>query len=165
MGLETLASVGLTAAQNSQTMSNAKSQANAAVQQAGIEADNTARKTDLAAGTQTNRFLSSGLQLIGTPQADAAGTYSTGLADAQNIINNGNAQSKNIYSQARSKMIAGIAGQVKGLGLGGLDLGAGATSALSYLPDSFAYSLNSAGDGSDAFTALEKSDARGGNVY
>lgn len=115
MGLESLASVGLTFAKNSQVQQNAKGQADAAVQEAGIQANNAARRTQLAVGSQTNRFLSSGIGLAGTAQADAAGTYATGLADVNQIVNNGNQQSKNIYSQARATMLQNIAGQAKGL--------------------------------------------------
>lgn len=171
MGLSSLATVGLTFAQNQATQQNAKGQANAVIQQGEIEANNMARKTDLTAATQTNRFLSSGLQLVGTPQADAAGTYATGAQDVNQIISNANQQSKNIYSSARTTMINNIAKSAKGLGLGGLDLSPSSSfldknltaGQLSYLPDSTLFQMNKDGFGADAYTALDLSDQRAGS--
>lgn len=158
-GLASLASIFAT---NIQTQNNAQAQAEAAVQQAGINANNQVRKTQLAVGSQTSRFLSSGLQLVGTPQADAAGTYATGEQDVENIVNNGNNQAGNIYSQARAKMLTNLTQGAKGLGLGNMSLDSTFTSGLSFAPDSLSYALNSQGFGADAYSALSQSDARAG---
>lgn len=122
MGLETIAQAGLSMVQSSQTKSNAKAQANATVQQGALDAQNIARKTQLDAGAQTERFLNSGFELRGTPAADAAGTYATGLADVNQTISNANTRSKNIYAQARAGLLQSVMKQTSGLGLGGIDI-------------------------------------------
>lgn len=161
MGIETALMIGFSALQAAGQISQAKSQAKAAVEQGNILAQNKARETAIKAARVQSSFLSSGLTLDGTPNNAIDDTFNTGIADIGQISSNYNNQAKNIMAQGRSAALSTMASSFSGM-----DFGSTASSSFinfgSRMPDSFAYGLNSAGFGNSAYSMLEMSDKRGG---
>lgn len=91
-------------------------------------------------------------------------TFKTGKQDVDNIRDNANATAKSQISNGRMQAISTITSAFAGSGGGG-SMGSLFDTGVSYLPDSASYALNDMGFGNDAFDALEKSDARSGNIY
>lgn len=114
MGLETIAIIGLSLLQANQQMRTAESQAKATVRQGELAAGEKAKETRLRAARVQSSFLNSGLTLEGTPMMAIQDTFSTGLADVDQIRENANASSKNIISQGRAEALGTIASSVSG---------------------------------------------------
>lgn len=147
MGIETaiIVSAVSTAIGAVSTMSSAKKQAKAVVQQANIAADNTAKKTALRAASAKTSFLNSGLTLEGTPMTSINEMYTTGLADIAQIRSNADTQSKNIMSQARMSVFKDIASSAAGQAAGGFmqDVGSSFGDALSASKGTFVQNFSS----------------------
>ncbi len=160
MGIETILFAAFTGLQAISSLMNAQSQADAAVKTGEYNMENEAKKVRYAAARQTTSFLSSGLSLEGTPTDVIQETYNTGIKDIKQIGANANSQSSNFIAQGRSQAIGAIAGGLKGLPSG--SFGAMFDTAGSFAPDSFAYGLNNAGFGNDAYNMLQQKDQRAG---
>ncbi len=118
MGWETLAIVGFQAISGAQDVKAAKRQARAGVQEAENQSMSLADDTVRRSGSLRNSYLSAGLDLEGGPMQMIAGAFAKGRTDIGRIEANANAQSKNIVSAARSKMMKDIAGSVAGSAAG-----------------------------------------------
>lgn len=166
MGWETLAMVGFKAISSISAQNAAKAQAKAGVREAENNAMNTADKTVRAAGALRNSFLSNGIQLEGGPMDLIARAFAKGRTDVSRITENANAQSSNVVSAARTKMLQGLGGTIASAfsGESGGVIGDAFSTGISYLPDSFAYGLNDAGFGELGTNALIKSDTRAGLI-
>ena len=145
-------------------MSAAKDAAKDAVRQGDLDASNKSKEVQLRAARQQVSFLNSGLTLDGTPMAAIQSTFKTGLDDINLIQSNAQRRSNNIYSQGRTQAIGTIASGFSGISTsgGGSGISDFKTSAMSYLPEQSLFSLNDAGFGADAYSALEKQDIRNG---
>lgn len=121
--------IGFTLLSAFSQMQSAKAQAKAITQEGALNAANKARETRIKAARVKSSFLSSGLELEGTPMSAISDTFNVGIADTSQIIKNANFQSRNTMSQARSKVIGDMA-QSFGMAAmgGGMDLGGGGAS-------------------------------------
>lgn len=162
MGIETALIVGMNALSAVGSIQQSKAQAKAAVQEGNIAAQNKAKETKLKAASLQTSFLNSGLTLEGTPMSVIEDTFNTGMQDINQIKSNYDNKAKNIISAGRTEALGKLASGMSGMDFGGMGSSINnlATTAGSYLPDSFAYILNSAGYGNMAYDMLEKSDQR-----
>ncbi len=151
--------VALTAISAIGKMNAANSQANAQIDQANLEEKRSMLTTEGKAGAAKASFLSSGLTMAGTPELAVKNIFTTGISDVNNIGNNANTAAKNTISSARSAAIGQIAGSAAMASAGG-SMGSMFDTAGSYMPESFAYSMNNAGFGNDAYNMLDMKDAR-----
>lgn len=111
MGIETIsliAAVGTTAFSAINTMTQAKQQAKATVQEANLNMKNKARETALKAASVKTSFLNSGLTLDGTPASSIDDVFNVGLADIDLLRTNANRASKNIMSSARMSVLSDV---------------------------------------------------------
>jgi len=97
----------------------AKKEASAITEEARLQAENKARDTVREAGKLQSSFLSSGLTMEGTPMEVLKRTYQYGREDINQIAKNANARSKNIMTKARTEMLEGMTGLLKGIDFGG----------------------------------------------
>lgn len=138
--------VGLTALSAVNTMSAAKDESDAAIEEGNIASENKAKETKLAAARQESSFLSSGLTLEGTPMASINETYETGLSDLAQIKSNYETKASNIMSQARSQVLTRFATTAATMGLFSGASGATGdltTSSFNYANQGFDYSSGS----------------------
>lgn len=161
MGIETILFAAFTGLQAISKMNAANAQAKSIVQQGEINAENSAKQTRLKAASANASFLNSGVTLDGTPNLAINDIFDVGLKDVNQIRSNANSSAKNTIAKGRSDAISGIMTNFAGASAAG-SMGSMFTTAGSYLPDSFAYGLNSAGGGNLAYDMLSKSDARAG---
>lgn len=121
MGAEilTFVALGATIAGGVQQMEAAEDAAAAEVRRGDIEADNTAKRVRRQAGQAKTSFLSSGLELSGTPMAAIESIFDTGLEDINLIQSNSQSRAKNIISDARSGFITSLGTSVLSAGMGG----------------------------------------------
>lgn len=161
MGIETILFAALTGLSAISKMNAAEKQAKQTVREGELVAKEKAKEIRYKVARQTSSFLNSGLTLEGTPNIVIGETFSTGLEDINNIRNNYNTKSKNLISAGRQEAISTIAGGFASAGMGGGSMGSMFQTAGSYMPESFAYGLNNAGFGNDAYSMLEMKDARG----
>jgi len=149
---------------------NTEAQAEAKRKEGELAASEKSKQIRQKAASQTSSFLTSGITLEGTPMDVLGETFTTGLADIDNIrsgyntsidntVRSGNSQIKGLLSSARAEAISDIAGSFAGQSLA-KSAGGMFDTALSYAPESALYDLNSAGFGNTAFKALELKDAR-----
>jgi hypothetical protein len=157
--LSTFLIVGASALSAAQQMSAARKEAKATIKQAEFDADQKARETRYRTARAKSSFLTSGLTLDGTPMSSIMSMYDTGLSDINNITSAANTKSKNILSNSRMSAISSIAKTVGGSFVAP-SMDSIGTSMASYLPENSLYSLNKAGFGADAFSALEMQDIR-----
>lgn len=108
MGIETFILAAKVASAISGFM-GARQQAKATVAEGKLEAERRRDVVKAEAAQQKTSFLSSGLTLAGTPQDVLESTFTTGIADVNQIISNANRQSKNIMSQARTNFLGSVA--------------------------------------------------------
>jgi hypothetical protein len=163
-GATTALMIGFTALQAVGSIQQSKAQAKAAIAEGNIAAQNKAKETQIKAARLQSSFLSSGLTLEGTPQNVIDDTFNVGLTDLGQIKSNYDNKAKSIISAGRTEALGKLASGFSGMGWsgGGSSVNSVVTTAGSYLPDSFAYGLNSAGYGNMAYDMLEKSDIRNG---
>lgn len=182
MGLETIAFIALTSISAAQKMSAARSTAKQVVNNAALQNDALLKEGTLATKEKSKEirqraaaleasFLNSGVTLEGTPEQSISEILDTGKEDILNIAGNynnkmnsitssANATSKNTVRQGRTQAIDTITSSLGGSLTGG-SIGSMFEVAGSYAPESFAYGLNSAGQGATAYKMLELKDARG----
>lgn len=96
----------------------AKSNARAMAKEASLVATNRAREIESLAATQRVSFLNSGLEMEGTPAAIIAETHQIGYADVAAINSSYKKQIKNLMTQARSGLLAGLLGSSAQIGRG-----------------------------------------------
>lgn len=161
MGIETAIILGLTALSAVSTMSAANKEAEAAIKEGNIVAANKAKETKLKAARLQTSFLNSGLTLEGTPMATINDTFSTGLADINQISSNYNSKAKAAISKGRSSVLSSFASTFMGMGAAEAGLSKMFTSAT----ESTAFALNDMGFGNTAFDMLEASDNAAGVFY
>ena len=127
MGLETIAILGLSAMKADSAVRQSQSQANAAIDQANIDAKNKAGQVTQRTSSAQSSFLNSGLTLEGTPMASIKGMFNSGIQDVNQITTNADRQAKNILSKGRTQALSALAEGVAGasFGSGGLFEGSG----------------------------------------
>lgn len=109
MGVATAVMAGLSLASAIGNFNQSKSEARQTARQGAIAAQNRADEIKKLAAKQRVSYLQAGLELEGTPQAVINDTYNTGLEDINEIKSAYNQSSKNIMTQARSKLLGDIA--------------------------------------------------------
>ena len=131
MGIAAAALVGASVYSAYSGMQNAKKQSKALAEQGALEAENKATQVKAMAASQKTSYLSSGLELEGTPMAVLGSTYATGQKDIAQIISNYNTQSKNIMSEARTKALTSLASMGGTLYSGGAGGGSSTSNTMS----------------------------------
>lgn len=109
MGVATAVMAGLSLASAIGNFNQSKSEARQTARQGAVAAQNRADEIKKLAAKQRVSYLQAGLELEGTPQAVINDTYNTGLEDINEIKSAYNQSSKNIMTQARSKLLGDIA--------------------------------------------------------
>lgn len=123
MGVETLLIAGAIASGVSaiESLSQGKRQAKAALREGEIQADNLLKATRQKAGSQRQSFLSSGLELSGSPLSAIQDTLKTGEEDIEQTLDNARVRAQNALAQGRAGFFQGVASASLGLagGFGG----------------------------------------------
>lgn len=139
-----IAGVGFGAMKSATELKNARSEAKATIKAGELSAKNKAIQTSALAAQQKSSFLTSGLELEGTPISVISSTYRTGKEDVQQILENANIKSSNIMGKARSGVLTNL--------MQGAMTGLSASNALSSLTSSTStldFSGNFTGIGSE----------------
>jgi len=97
----------------------AKAEARQVVAQGALDAANQAKATRIKAARIKSSFLQSGLELEGTPIAAINDTFTTGLADTNQIVSNANMRSRNIMQTAKSAAIGSLVSSIGMAAMGG----------------------------------------------
>ena len=114
MGIETIIFAGLTAFQTLSTLSQGRKEAKQQIRQGELAASEKAKETRLRVGRAKASFLSSGLEMEGTPEIALSSMFTSGIADVNQILSNANTAAKNTVSQARTQAISNLAGSFAG---------------------------------------------------
>lgn len=158
MGWETLIFAAFTGLKAVSQMNAAKKEAKATVREGELVAKEKAKEVRQKVARQTVSFLNSGLTLDGTAQDILGETYSTGIADINNIRTNYTNKGKSQIAAGRTAAIGTIASAAGGMAAG--SMGSMFETAGSYLPESASFGLNKMGFGNEAYNMLDLKDAR-----
>lgn len=119
MGIETvlIASAIASGVGAAQGLKASQNEAKAIVRQGELNAANAAKRTKVRASAQRQSFLSSGLELQGSPLSAIQETIDFGQRDVRQIESNARIQAKNTLAKGRAQFISQVAGA--GLSLAG----------------------------------------------
>lgn len=134
MGIETAIIIGLTVGSGlmkaDAAIRKSESDANAAVDQADLAAENKGKEVRLKAARQQVSFINSGLTLDGTPMSVIQSTFNVGLEDIDQIQTNAQRVAKNSLKAGRSAAIGSLFDTASSV-VGGIDFGGGSGDVLS----------------------------------
>lgn len=120
MGVETLILGGLTAAQAVGSVYSANQQAKALAKQGQVAAQEKAKQVSAQMAQQKTSFLSSELELEGTPMSVISSTANVGRADIENMVSNYNKQIKNTQRQGWTNALGSVASMGASMYAGGM---------------------------------------------
>lgn len=120
MGVETLILGGLAAAGAVSSISSANQQAKALAKQGQVAAQEKAKQVSAQMAQQKTSFLSSELELEGTPMSVISSTANVGRADIENMVSNYNSQIKNVRRQGWTNALGSVASMGAAMYAGGM---------------------------------------------
>ena len=120
MGIETIILGGLSAASAIGSVYGANQQAKALAKQGQVAAQEKAKQVSALMAKQKTSFLSSELELEGTPMSVISSTANTGRADIENMTSNYNTQIKNTQRQGWTNALGSVASMGATMYAGGM---------------------------------------------